>query len=81
MNCLCECWESETVGHELFSCKLYSCHRQKLFVGLSVLGLVYFPLKTVIELGGKGCMSYLSSILFYQWRAALSHKAYSLREF
>lgn len=53
MNCLCECWESETVGHELFSCKLYSCHRQKLFVGLSVLGLAYFPLKTVIELGEK----------------------------
>lgn len=53
MNCLCECWESETVVHELFSCKLYSCHRQKLFVGLSVLGLVYFPLKTVIELGEK----------------------------
>lgn len=53
MNCLCECWESETVGHELFSCKLHSCHRQKLFVDLSVLGLVDFPLKTVIELWGK----------------------------
>lgn len=39
-NGLCECGESETVGHVLFSCKLYSWHWQKSFVDLSELDLV-----------------------------------------
>lgn len=47
---------SVSVGNQglWVKCKLSSCHRRKLFVDLSGSGVLFFSLKTVLELGRGG---------------------------